>query len=399
MKKDFTELSLLLTKKLSLSDKKTDGIYFTSPNTISSILDKLSMYKTFNTVLEPSCGSCEFINFLDKKYDDITIDGIENNSIIFNEINKLNWNNQVNLINKDFLQYDTDKKYDLIIGNPPYFVYPKKKANPDFLKYFTGRPNIYILFIIHCLKFLEKDGILSLIIPKNFINCSYYNKLRVYLNDNFEILDIMNIDGGFIDTKQETICIVIRNSQSDNTKFVYNIDDYIFFNNEESLQKIKKLLENSTTISQLGFEVRVGNIVWNQVKDILTDDDTKTRLIYNSDIVDNKLEMKNYTNISKKNFINKEGFNKLSLVINRGYGNGIYKFNYCLINIKENYLIENHLICITHIDDINEKDLYCKYMKIMKSFSNEKTQEFISLYFGNNSINTRELEYILPIFL
>ena len=38
------------------------------------------------------------------------------------------------------------------------------------------------------------------------------------------------------------------------------------------------------------------------------------------------------------------------------------------------------------------------YKKITKSFLNEKTNEFINIYFGNNAINTNELQYILPIF-
>ena len=35
----------------------------------------------------------------------------------------------------------------------------------------------------------------------------------------------------------------------------------------------------------MGFKVSVGNVVWNQHKKILTDDSSKTRLIYSSDIV------------------------------------------------------------------------------------------------------------------
>ena len=39
------------------------------------------------------------------------------------------------------------------------------------------------------------------------------------------------------------------------------------------------------------------------------------------------------------------------------------------------------------------------YEKIIKSFENEKTKEFINLYFGNNAINTTEINYMLPIFI
>ena len=130
----------------------------------------------------------------------------------------------------------------------------------------------------------------------------------------------------------------------------------------------------------------------------LTDDNKKTRLIYSSDIKDNKLIIVNYKNDDKKNFIDKKGNNDLLLVVNRGYGKGKYKFNYCLIDIDDNYLIENHLIYIKYKFDISRQELKKLYNKIIKSFMNKKTNDFIMIYFGNNAINTTELQYILPIY-
>ena len=42
----------------------------------------------------------------------------------------------------------------------------------------------------------------------------------------------------------------------------------------------------------MNFEVKVGNVVWNQVKDKLTNDESETRLIYSSDIINIKLSIK-----------------------------------------------------------------------------------------------------------
>ena len=39
------------------------------------------------------------------------------------------------------------------------------------------------------------------------------------------------------------------------------------------------------------------------------------------------------------------------------------------------------------------------YKEITNSFENEKTKKFIRLYFGNNAINTTELDHILPIYV
>ena len=133
----------------------------------------------------------------------------------------------------------------------------------------------------------------------------------------------------------------------------------------------------------MGFTVSVGNVVWNQCKSCLTDDNKKTLLIYSSDISNNKLAIKKYNNGDKKNYINKKGINGPLLVINRGYGVGTYHFNYCLINETFDYLIENHLICIKYNDDsLSNDELIVKYNQIINSFDNEKTSEFIDIYFG-----------------
>ena len=50
----------------------------------------------------------------------------------------------------------------------------------------------------------------------------------------------------------------------------------------------------------LNFNVNVGNIVWNQCKKDLTDNNNKTLLIYSSDIKNNKLSIKKYSNNEKK---------------------------------------------------------------------------------------------------
>ena len=166
----------------------------------------------------------------------------------------------------------------------------------------------------------------------------------------------------------------------------------------QNITQLKLLYENSKSLFQLGFEVKVGTVVWNQCKKILTDDNTKTRLIYSSDIVNKELTLKKYSNNDKKNYIDKEGITEPILVINRGYGVGNYNFEYCLIKGEEEYLIENHLIFIKYSKTISNLELIKLYNKIIESLNNEKTKKFIELYFGNNAINTTELNYILPIY-
>jgi len=396
----YSKLSYELTKKISKDEKKKNGIYFTPPETINKTINLLEPYmKNIKEVLEPSCGSCEYILSLNEKYKNIKITGIELNNTIYESIKTIE-NNNIKIYNENFLEYNEDIKYDLIIGNPPYFVMKKTDVDNQYYKYFEGRPNIFILFIIKSLRILNDNGILSFVLPKSFLNCLYYDKMRKYINDNYQILHIIEYNDPYIETSQETITLIIKKTDKDikNIEYIINIEGFTIFGTPENIVKLRLLYNNSTTLNNLGFTINVGNIVWNQCKKELSNDNNKTLLIYSSDIKNKRLEIQSYTNDAKKNYIDRKGDTDPILVINRGYGVGKYSFDYCLINEDCEYLIENHLICIKYKNEIDKEDLIKLYKKIITSFENKNTMEFIHLYFGNNAINTTELYNIFPIY-
>jgi type I restriction-modification system DNA methylase subunit len=398
---DYSQISKKLTKQLTKKEKKENGIYFTPPSCIHKNISLLDPYLLSSMkILEPSCGSCEYILSIHKNYPSLSITGIEYNKNIYESIKHIN-NEKINIVNFDYLKYESREKYDIIIGNPPFYVMTKKDVNKQYYPYFEGRPNIFILFIIKSLRLLSENGILSFVLPKNFLNCLSYDKTRKYIQTHFQILHIIDCSNDkYMDTEQDTILLIIQKSSSfNNTPFIIELKDFVIFSLQETRNKIIQLYTNSTTLWDMGFKVIVGNVVWNQCKDILTDDENKTRLIYSSDIIENKLSIQKYKNVEKKNYINMEGITKPIIVINRGYGVGEYKFNYCIINEEKPFLIENHLIVIEPINEIPHDLLISEYNKIISSLNNEKTNEFIHIYFGNNAINTKELNHIVPIYL
>ena len=411
---EYSCVSKELTNKISKEIKQNNGIYFTPPscvyNNITALQPYLNPVVEKYDVLEPSCGSGEYITALNKLIPNINITGIELNETIYQAILPLN-NDKVTIHNVDYLQYNPDKKYDLIIGNPPYYVMKKTAVAKCYHPYFEGRPNIFILFIIKSIALLKEDGIMSFILPKNFLNCLYYDKTREYITKHFKILDIIDcVDDKYIDTQQDTIILMIKktadnmdmdtnmNTNTNNESFVLGNNDYTIFVNKANKVNIEKLYKNSKSLLELGFKVSVGTIVWNQCKEILTHDDTKTRLIYSSNIENNMLVTKTYKNAAKKGFINKPGITRPMIVINRGYGVGEYIFNYCLIDEEKEYLVENHLICIECKSVMPRDQLIIEYKKILLSLNDERTTNFIKNYFGNNAINTTELNNILPIY-
>ena len=433
MKKNYSDLSKTLTDELTLSVKKKQGIFFTPKESIVTLSNFLKnvLKHPFQTVLEPSCGSCEFIKYFDVTNKDIQITGIEYNPTIYESIKELSFQNNVQILHNDFLAYETDKMFDLILGNPPYFVIKKSDLPDKYHPYIIGRPNIFLAFILKSLELLNENGILAFVLPKSFLNCSYYQKLREEIYNHYSVKKIIDCsEHQYLETQQETILLILKKTSKkiNNERYVLNNDFYLF-NTKENIIRMKELIQGSTTLHQLGFQVFNGNFVWNQERQYLTNDLNDRRLIYSNDIVDNKLRELNSNELDEKwnemllkleeetdNKKRKKLNNKIEkkhcvndswekpacegplLIINRGYGNGGYCFNYALIDLDDLFYLENHVLGIRYDGEISKEELKEKYTMIINSFQNQNTKRFIEICMGNNAMNTTELEYLLPIF-
>lgn len=411
LNEQYSQLSINVTNELSKNEKKEYGI-FISPNIIiRKLFDSTLKYINENginiqNILEPSCGTCEIVNYCDNLFNGINIDAIEINNKIFESIKSLNFKNKVTLLHQDFIDFHSVIKYDLIVGNPPYFVLDKNYKIPEEMEpYVYGRPNIFGLFIVHSISMLAENGILSFIIPKSFLNSSYYSKIRNFIKETCKIIEIIDFekDNKFIDTQQSTFGIIIKKESNNlftsiECKYSIKFNDNFMFTNDSIF--LKNLLEGTTTLAKLGLNVRTGNIVWNQHKDKLTDDENETVLVYNTNLTkEHTIDLKTFKNEEKKQYIKKDGRIDPILVVNRGNGNSAYKLNYALISNIGPYLVENHLNEIYSPKKIKKEELINLFNKIIQSFENPKTQLFIDLFLGNNGLSKTELETIFPIYL
>ena len=427
----YSKLTIDITNTLDKVEKQQYGIFITPKVIIEKTFDSILEYTIENNikisnVLEPACGTCEIVNYCNEKLNNITIDAIEFNNKIFEAIETLPLSQNIQLINQDFIQFNTTKKYDLIVTNPPYFVCDKEYLiQPEYTAYIQGRANIFGLFILHSLSLITPGGILAFIVPKSFLNSIYYSKIRNYIKKTCTIIEIIDFekDNKFIDTDQATFGLILQRLKKDN-KVLFDCDYSIEINGDFMFSSdtliLKNIFESSTTLQKLGLQVKTGTVVWNQHKDELTDDPNETILIYNTNLTKNHtFELRDFVSITnkrrensksktkktneckpeeKRQYIMMEGKTEPVLVVNRGNGNSKYKLNYALIDFGP-YLVENHLNVISSIDPMKKKDLIVLYNKVMNSFKNEKTQIFINMFLGNNGLSKTELETIFPIYL
>ena len=399
----YSTLTIDITASLSKTEKKADGIFITPRVIIKKLFDEIMVFidKTVSIkILEPSCGTCEIVNYCDEQFVQPEIHAIEKNNKLFAGISGIQFKHPVKLFNQDFLAYEPIAKYDLIVTNPPYYVCTKKDIPKKYHEYVHGRPNIFATFIIHSISMICHGGLMAFIVPISFLNSMYYYKTRNYIKETCDILKIIDFtkDNKFIDTEQGTFGIILKKKMAAacpvDCVFSMKISNHFIFTHDSLL--LRTIFEGATTIAKMGLKVRTGSVVWNEHKSILTSTTTSTKLIYNSNITkQNTIEMKQYKNVEKLQYINMDGRHQPVLVVNRGNGNSKYQLTYAFIESGP-YLIENHLNEIYDPEGNDTKEIY---EKIINSFKNPRTQMFIDTYLGNNGLSKTELETIFPIYL
>ena len=90
-----------------------------------------------------------------------------------------------------FFSSPNPEKYDLIIGNPPYFKLCKDAPEALAMQAVCyGAPNIYFLFAAMSLFNLQDNGEMVYIIPRSWTSGAYFSRFRSYLLEHGRLSDI-----------------------------------------------------------------------------------------------------------------------------------------------------------------------------------------------------------------
>lgn len=209
--------SLARIAELTNSQRENNAAYYTNKYIVNEIYKNLpDIEKDEINILEPSVGVGNFLPFIFKKYEGIrkvnvdVVDIDENNIKILKLLldkQRIPDNISINYILADTLLKQFDKRYDLVIGNPPFSKLKAKEA-AKYLKNNINKDttNTFEFFLEKALKISDY---VVMIMPKAILNTPEFNVTRDILAD--KKIDCIQDYGenGFKGVLVETVCLFI----------------------------------------------------------------------------------------------------------------------------------------------------------------------------------------------
>ena len=178
-------------------------------------------------ILEPSCG------------DGVFLECIANDKMLYNSVTAVEYEEEEamkaraitlhdsEVVNADFHRFclDTDKRFNLVVGNPPFIRYQyynpeqQKLADEIFKRSKLKRTkltNAWVTFVVGCSQLLTETGKMGFVIPSELLMVKYAQQLRQYLAKNFNKINIISFENlVFEEIQQEVVLLLCEKNSTD----------------------------------------------------------------------------------------------------------------------------------------------------------------------------------------
>lgn len=228
-----------------VTGEKLRGGFYT-PKPIADFILRWGLNGSHNyDILEPSCGDGIFLRELREMGNEFhSLRAVE---IELGEVEKARQINLPNteIINGDFHEFcnNTDLRFDLIIGNPPYIRYQffdegqQKEAEKLFqksgLKY-SKLSNAWVSFVVGATQLLKERGKIGFVLPAEILQVSYAQKLRQFISKEYNKINIISFEKlVFPDIQQEVVLLLCEKNGTES-----HLIEHIELRDSESLRDL-----------------------------------------------------------------------------------------------------------------------------------------------------------------
>ena len=217
------------------SAEKLRGAYYTPPAIASFILHWGINGGKDADILEPSCGDGVFLECMrDENMLFNTVTAVEYEAAEADKARALGLHDS-EVVNLDFHRFclDTEKRFDLIVGNPPFIRYQyydaaqQKLADEIFqnakLKR-TKLTNAWVTFVVGCTQLLRDNGKMGFVIPSELLMVKYAQQLRKYLAKTFNKINIISFENLVFEEIQQEVVLLLCEKNGTNEHKIEHIE-------------------------------------------------------------------------------------------------------------------------------------------------------------------------------
>lgn len=234
------------------TEEKLRGGFYT-PEPIAKFMLKWAINGDINQdILEPSCGDGVFLRVLrDEKlrYKSVTAIELDAREALKADIINLS---KKTVLNNEFHTYcnNTSKRFDLIIGNPPYIRYQyfdrdqRIEAEKIFSKVnlkYSKLTNAWVSFVVGASLLLKEKGKIGFVLPAEILQVSYAKQLRNFLAHFYNKISIVSFKKlVFQDIQQEVVLLLCEKTKDES----HRIEHFQVYDEKDlerlDISKIKK---------------------------------------------------------------------------------------------------------------------------------------------------------------
>lgn len=219
-------------------EDKLSGSYYT-PIQIAQFMKKYlaGEQKKYSKVLEPSVGDGRFVDVFEKEECIQKMVAVELVEDKVSQLESKGYSDHIEIVADDFLNFSekTNEKYQLIIGNPPYINIKnmendaKEKAKKICSRYqlpHSLMQNMWVAFVLASVSCLEKGGIIFFVLPMEFLQVQYAEKIRLFLEERFDTIHILSFrERMFPKIEQESCLVYLTNEFKDQSYINFKMYD------------------------------------------------------------------------------------------------------------------------------------------------------------------------------
>lgn len=217
------------------SAEKLRGAYYTPPAIASFILHWGINGGNNADILEPSCGDGVFLECMrDENMHFNSVTAVEYEATEADKARALDLHDS-EVINQDFHRFclDTEKRFDLVVGNPPFIRYQYYDANQQKLadEIFknaklkrTKLTNAWVTFVVGCTQLLRDNGKMGFVIPSELLMVKYAQQLRKYLAKTFNKINIISFENLVFEEIQQEVVLLLCEKNGTNEHKIEHIE-------------------------------------------------------------------------------------------------------------------------------------------------------------------------------